>query len=206
MTKVLIINGHEPYSFSEGKLNAALTERAKDWFEAAGAETRVTNVAAGYDVETEIENHVWADLIFIQFPVNWMGLPWSLKKYQDLVLTAGMDGRICVSDGRSSSAPTENYGTGGALHGRRYALSLTFNAPREAFDRPDEYLFQGRSVDDLMWPVHMTYRFTGMEALETFAVYDVMKNPTIAEDFLRLDAHLDRALAQLKEDVGHVAA
>lgn len=205
MTKALIINGHEPYSFSEGKLNAAMTARAKARLEAAGAQVRVTTVAQGYDVETEIENHVWADLIILQFPVNWMGVPWTLKKYQDLVLTGGMDGRICVSDGRSSAAPAENYGTGGALQGRKYFLSLTFNAPREAFDTPDEYLFQGRSVDDLMWPVHMTFRFTGMTGLPTFAAYDVMKNPTIEADFVRFDAHLDAALAGLRHEANDAA-
>jgi modulator of drug activity B len=32
----------------------------------------------------------------------------------------------------------------------------------------------------------------GMEPLETFVCYDVLKNPDIDNDFLRLEAHLDR--------------
>ena len=43
----------------------------------------MTIVAEGYDVEREIENHIWANTILMQFPVNWMGVPWSFKKYMD---------------------------------------------------------------------------------------------------------------------------
>jgi modulator of drug activity B len=32
----------------------------------------------------------------------------------------------------------------------------------------------------------------GMEPLETFVCYDVLKNPDIDNDFRRLEAHLDR--------------
>jgi modulator of drug activity B len=45
-------------------------------------------------------------------------------------------------------------------------LSLTFNAPKEAFDGPDQYLFQGRSVDDLLLPMHMNFRFFGTQPLD----------------------------------------
>ena len=69
-------------------------------------------------------------------------------------------------------------------------LSLTFNAPEEAFNEPDEYLFQGKSVDDLWFPMHMNFRFFGMEPLETFACYDVMKNADAENDFNRFTAHL----------------
>lgn len=203
MANVLIINGHQPYPFSEGKLNAALTERAQDFFEERGDVVRVTRTAAQYDVETEVANHVWADLIVMQFPVNWMGVPWSFKKYQDEVYTAGMDGRLCHRDGRTSEAPKANYGNGGSLQGTRYMLSLTFNAPEEAFNDEAEYLFQGRSVDDLMMPQHMNARFFGMEAVPTFAAYDVMKNPDIDNDFARFDAHLNRVFAK---GGAHVAA
>jgi modulator of drug activity B len=40
--------------------------------------------------------------------------------------------------------------------------------PRDAFDDPDQHLFQGRSVDDLLFPMHMNFRFFGMEPIKTF--------------------------------------
>ena len=70
-------------------------------------------------------------------------------------------------------------------------LSLTFNAPKQAFDNPSEYLFQGKSVDDLMFPMHMNFRFFGIEALPTFTCFDVMKNPNIEDDFTRFEHHLN---------------
>jgi modulator of drug activity B len=69
-------------------------------------------------------------------------------------------------------------------------LSVTFNAPREAFDDESEAFFEGGSVDDLLRPVHLNGRFFAMDPLPTFAAFDVMKNPQIEADFDRFDAHL----------------
>ncbi len=73
-------------------------------------------------------------------------------------------------------------------------LSLTFNAPEEAFSDENEYLFQGKSVDDLWFPMHMNFRFFGMTPLETFACYDVMKDPQFKDDFRRFSDHLNALL------------
>lgn len=192
MSKILILNGHQPYPFSKGELNAALVDRATAFLKAAGHDVRVTRVDQGYDVEQEITNHQWADTVIMQFPVNWMGVPWSFKKYMDEVYTAGMDGRLTAGDGRVAEAPKKNYGTGGALHGTTYMLSVTLNAPAEAFDDPAEPLFEGASLDDLLRPVHLNAKFFGMSPLPTYGAFDVMKNPDVDADFARFDAHLAR--------------
>ena len=62
---------------------------------------------------------------------------------------------------------------------------------KEAFDNKDQYLFQGKSVDDLFFPMHINFRFFGMEATQTFVCHDVMKNPDIENDLKRFDAHLN---------------
>ena len=191
MQNALIINAHHPYPFSEGKLNAELVKRIEKNLSAKGFEIEHTATSEDYDIEKELERHRWADLIIIQAPLNWFSVPWPMKKYMDDVYTAGLDGTVCNTDGRVSEKPKENYGTGGTLNGRKYMLSMTFNAPEEAFDNPSEYLMQGKSVEDLMLHMHVNYRFLAMEPLPTFVCYDVMKNPTIEEDFVRLEAHLD---------------
>ncbi|WP_207005659.1 NAD(P)H-dependent oxidoreductase [Trinickia mobilis] len=190
MSKTLIINGHQPYPFSNGNLNATLLERARNFLDELGHEVRVTIVADGYEVEREIESHIWADTILMQFPVNWMGAPWSFKKYMDDVYTVGMDGRLCKGDGRVAEAPKANYGMGGALNGTCYMLSATLNAPAEAFDDPSEPFFEGTSLDDLLRPMHLNAKFFGMSPLPTFGAFDVMKNPEINADLARFDAHL----------------
>lgn len=192
MSKFLIQNGAQPYPFAPGGLNASLVERAKTWLENAGHEVRTTTVAQGYDPEQEVTSHRWADTVIMQFPVNWMGVPWSFKKYMDDVYTVGMDGRLCVGDGRSSADPKKNYGMGGRLLGTRYMLSATFNAPQEAFNDPAEPFFEGMSMDDLLRPLHLNARFFGMTPLPSFGMFDVMKAPTIEADLTRFDAHLER--------------
>ncbi|SNT26548.1 NAD(P)H-dependent oxidoreductase [Tropicimonas sediminicola] len=198
MSKILILNGHQPYPFAEGRLNATLVERARDFLEGQGHEVRVTTVADGYDADAEVGNHQWADTVIMQFPVNWMGVPWSFKKYMDDVYTAGMDGRLCAGDGRSPEAPKANYGMGGTLAGTTYMLSVTFNAPKEAFDDTSEPFFRGASVDDLLRPMHLNARFFAMQPLPTFAAFDVMKNPEIEADLARFDAHLAQVFRETR--------
>lgn len=190
MKNVLILNAHHYYPFSEGKLNAALIETADAFFKAKGYQTRVVNTQDEFDVETELENHHWADIVFLQSPINWMGMTWSFKKYMDEVYTAGMGGALCHGDGRHQDNPKANYGKGGTLNNTQYMMSLTLNAPAESFADAADF-FEGKSVDDLVFPMHMNFKFFGMQALATFACYDVMKNADIDSDFARFEKHLN---------------
>ena len=191
MNKVFIINAHEPYPFSEGRLNRTLVDMAQEHLENKGYEVQHSSLLDGYSVDEEIEKHQWADIIILQTPVNWMGVPWTFKKYMDEVYTAGMDGRLCDGDGRTRKDPAKQYGTGGTLTGKKYMISLTYNAPEAAFDNPEQRYFEGKGHDDLFWPTHLNFKFFGMSPLETFACYDVLKNPDIENDFKRFEAHLD---------------
>ena len=190
MKNVLILNAHHYYPFSEGKLNAALIEKADAFFQAKGYQTRVVNTQDEFDVETELENHQWADIVFLQSPINWMGMTWSFKKYMDEVYTAGMGGALCHGDGRHQDNPKANYGKGGTLNNTQYMMSLTLNAPAESFADATDF-FEGKSVDDLVFPMHMNFKFFGMQGLPTFACFDVMKNADIDSDFARFEKHLN---------------
>jgi modulator of drug activity B len=145
-----------------------------------------------YKVDKKIGKHHWADALILQSTCNWMGVPWTFKKYMDEVYSAGMDGRMCDGDGRTRKDPSKQYGSGGTLTGKKYMLSLTYNAPREAFNDPNQVFFGGRAVDDLFWPMHLNFKFFGMKPLETFACHDVLKNPDVENDFIRFEAHLNK--------------
>ncbi len=192
MKNILHIKAHQPYPFSEGKLNQTLTDSAISYLKEKGYQVQRTVSAEEYDVKDELEKHKWANYIILQSPVNWMGVPWSFKKYMDEVYSAGMGGDLCNGDGRTTENPKLNYGGGGTLTNTKYMLSLTFNAPEESFENQSEYLFQGKKVDDLFFPMHMNFRFFGMTALETFACFDVMKNPQIDSDLKRFSGHLNK--------------
>jgi modulator of drug activity B len=192
MKNIFIINAHEYYPFSEGKLNATLVEKAKNILQNKGYEVRLTTIQDDYDIEAEIEKHQWADAIILQTPVYWMGVPWSFKKYMDLVYTAGMAGQLCAGDGRTRQDQSKQYGTGGSLTGKKYMLSLTFNAPKDAFNDTNQWFFEGKSIDDLFLPMHLNFKFFGMKPLDSFACYDVMKNPDIESYFQSFESHINR--------------
>ncbi|MEO1031310.1 MAG: NAD(P)H-dependent oxidoreductase [Bacteroidota bacterium] len=190
MKNIFIINGHESYEFSKGQLNNSLVERLKNGLSNDRFEIKTTTMKDAYNIDDEIAKHQWADLIVVQMPVNWMATSWSFKKYQDYVYSFGMDGRLCAGDGRTRQDASKQYGTGGTLTGKKYMLSLTFNAPQNAFNDNNQWFFEGKSVDDLFWPTHLNFKFFGMEALPTFVCYDVLKNPDIENDFIRFDQHI----------------
>ncbi len=199
MKNILIIHAHNPSDFSKGELNTHMTTLIEQWFNQQGHDVEITHSAQNYDVAEELEKHQKADLVVLQTPVNWMGVPWSYKKYMDEVYTAGMGGALCLGDGRSGSEDNHMYGSSGTLKKTHYMLSLTFNAPEVAFENKDAFLFTGKSVDDLFYPMHMNFKFFGMNALPTFACFDVLKNPQIKADEARLIAHLNQhVLPKLK--------
>jgi len=191
MKKALIINAHQEYPFAKGELNKAIAKRIGEHLQRVGYAIKTTTMKDDWDADEEVDKHTWSDVVILQSPTNWMGLPWSFKKYMDEVYTAGMFGKMSQNDGRSAESPKKNYGSGGLMQDTRYMLSLTFNAPEEAFNDDNEFLFAGKSIDDLFFPQHMNFKFFGMKPLPTFACFDVMKNPNIERDFERLQKHLE---------------
>jgi len=187
MNNILIINAHQFYEgFSEGKLNQAMVEVAKETLEESGHEVKLTEIEKGYDINEEIEKHLWADLIITQSPVFWFSMPWIHKKYVDEVLTAGLvQQNMLVDDGRTRKDPDKNYGTGGKMQGKKYMLSLTWNAPEEAFDNKDQYLFEGKSIDDVFIGNTANYKFCGVEILPSFSCMNVVKDPSFEDDVSR---------------------
>lgn len=188
MKRILIINGVEPYSYAPGQLNATFVDIARDYFESNGCEVKETKVCEEYDVDAEVDKIKEADLVLIQFPLQWFNVSWSFKKYMDIVLNAGQ-GKLAGSDGRHRNNPKEGYGTGGLLTGK-YMLSVTMNAPIEAFGNVSETFFNGITPDQMLAPVHLTFRFIGLTPVSSFFCCDVMKNPTIPEDIERYKEHL----------------
>jgi modulator of drug activity B len=189
MKKALIINAHQEYPFAKGELNQEIARRIGECLKSVGYEIKTTTMKDDWNADEEVDKHTWADVVILQSPTNWMGLPWSFKKYMDEVYTAGMFGKMSQNDGRTAKAPKKNYGGGGLLKNAKYMLSLTFNAPEESFNDFDDF-FEGRTIDDLFFPQHMNFKFFGMQKLPTFACFDVMKNGDIENDFRRLETHL----------------
>ncbi|GKW08248.1 NAD(P)H-dependent oxidoreductase [Pectobacterium carotovorum] len=189
MQNILLINAGKSFAHSKGELNHTLTDAAASFLRDKGHDVRVTVVDNGYDIEQEIQNYLWADTIIYQMPGWWMDTPWILKKYIDEVFTAG-HGSLYASDGRSRSDVSKKYGSGGLLQGRKYMLSLTWNAPLEAFEDPEQF-FHGAGVDGVYLPFHKANQFIGLSPLPTFICNDVMKAPDVPTYLANYRQHLD---------------
>jgi NAD(P)H dehydrogenase (quinone) len=137
---------------------------------------------AGCDVEAEQAKLCRADLVVLQFPLWWYGMPAILKGWVDRVLQSGFAFDVIdPTTGRS-----RKYGDGG-LVGRRALAVVT------AGDRPGSLEPRGisGSIEDVLWPLlHGTFWYTGMEALRPHLVAQAR------------DVGPDR-LAEIEADLAH---
>ncbi|ULT23194.1 NAD(P)H-dependent oxidoreductase [Sphingobacterium sp. E70] len=137
---IFIINGGQEFAHSGGSFNTTITNWTAQTLVKNGFEIRVTNVNDEFDAMVEAENFKWADIIVYHFPVWWFQVPNRLKLYIDEVFTAGHNNGIYRSDGRSRKNPAINYGTGGLMHGKKYFVTSSWNAPDTAFTMEGEFL------------------------------------------------------------------
>lgn len=193
MTKIFIINGGQKFGHSGGRFNETIAQETLNFFQDnADFEVRTTDINQDYNPAEEVGKFVWADVIIYHTPVWWFQLPHGFKKYIDVVFTGGHASGIYNSDGRSSKNPAINYGTGGTLHGRKYMLTTSWNAPKEAFTLPGEF-FSERSVDDgPLFGFHRMNAFTGMTPLETMHFHDIEKNADVPRDMELYREHLTK--------------
>ncbi|AZB42447.1 flavodoxin family protein [Bacillus sp. FJAT-42376] len=179
MKKILIVNGHEYYSKSKGKLNSTLFQTMRETLNERFS-LKETTVQMGYDVQEEIKKWEWADAVIFQTPIYWFSIPGLFKHYIDQVY---MDNIFFKGSDR--------YGQGGQFTEKHYMFSVTWNAPETAFNREDDF-FEGKSVDEALFHLHKMQQFIGMKQLPTFACYNVVKNPDAEKAVAELREHLNR--------------
>lgn len=111
----------------------------------------------GADVAAEQAKLCAADLVVLQFPLWWYGMPAIMKGWIDRIFEAGY--AYDVIDPETGRA--RKYGDGG-LVGRRALTVVT------AGDRPGTLDTRGisGSIEDVLWTtLHGTFWYTGMAAL-----------------------------------------
>lgn len=197
MKNIFVINGGQIFGHSGGRFNKTLLDATVKYFEEQpGFEIRSTDVNDDYDPKQEVENYKWADVIIYHTPIWWFQLPHGFKKYIDEVFTEGYQNGIYRSDGRNAANPAINYGTGGLMHGKKYMLTTSWNAPTTAFTLPGEF-FNEHSVDEgPLFGFHRMNAFTGMEPLPGIHFHDVEKNADIPKDLQRYHLHLNNLFIQ----------
>ncbi|MBU2906373.1 NAD(P)H-dependent oxidoreductase [Arenibacter algicola] len=180
MKNIFIINGSHPFAHSGGRFYETLFTNTISFFDKLEEfEVKFTQVGENYNVKKEVEKFKWADLVIYHTPIWWFQIPFGFKKYIDEVFTEGHQNGIYASDGRSRKNPNINYGTGGLMHGKKYILTTSWNAPKTAFTLENEF-FNQKSVDEgAMFGFHRMNAFTGMELLATHHFHDMEKNADV---------------------------
>lgn len=138
MSNILIVNGAKSFNFAKGDLNELYVQTAQELLTLEGHNVTVTKADSNYIIEEEIQKILDNDVLIYQMPGWWMGEPWTVKKWMDEVFTIGQ-GKLYANDGRTRSDESHKYGSGGLLQDKKYMLSLTWNAPLEAFNDPLQF-------------------------------------------------------------------
>lgn len=115
------------------------------------------------DVVEEQRKLLAADLVILQFPLWWFGMPAIMKGWIDRVWAYGL------AYGRHGQGNRFRYGEGG-LAGRRAMVSVTTGGPTA------DYSPRGINgpIDQLLFPItHGTLFYPGMSVLKTHAVHGV---------------------------------
>ncbi|KEA45484.1 NADPH quinone reductase MdaB [Campylobacter mucosalis] len=185
--KILLINGGKKFANAEGRLNQTLHDVAKSELTSMGYDIKETIIDSGYDIEAEVDKFLWMDVVIWQMPGWWMGEPWIVKKYVDEVFMAGY-GKLFANDGRHKTDPGKDYGTG-CLLDKKHMLSVTWNAPIQAFTDKKEF-FEGVGVDGVYLHFRKANEFLGIKALPTYICNDVIKMPNVAKFIDDYKAHL----------------
>jgi NAD(P)H dehydrogenase (quinone) len=109
------------------------------------------------EVSQEIERLLWSDLLIVQFPLWWFGVPAILKGWMD---------RVFVYGGMYSSK--RRFETG-VCRGKRVLICATTGSS-EADCSPT-----GREGDTrlILWPTLYSFRYIGFDVLEPFLLYGV---------------------------------
>ena len=123
------------------------------------AEERHASAHDGFapDLQAEMDKLAWCDVLVLQFPIWWLGLPAILKGWIDRVFAVG-----------------RAYGGGlwfdrGRLSGKRAMLSVTMGGPEGAYTDDGMY---GASAKSILHPInHGTLGFVGFCVVEPFIVY-----------------------------------
>lgn len=200
MTKIFIINGGQKFGHSGGRFNETIATTTANFFSALSEfEVKTTNINDNYDPKEEVAKYVWADVVIYHTPIWWFQLPHGFKKYIDVVFTAGHKNGIYINDGRKADNPARNYGTGGMLQGRKYMVTSSWNAPKEAFTLPNEF-FMETSVDDgPLFGFHRMNAFIGMERMKGMHFHDIEKKANVVRDLELYQSHLQNTF--LKENI-----
>ncbi|MBQ9419586.1 MAG: NAD(P)H-dependent oxidoreductase [Synergistaceae bacterium] len=184
MSKILVVSGHTDLK-NNSFANKIILERLSEIMpEAEYLYLDSEYPDFKFDVEKEQNRLRAADVIVMQFPFFWYGVPCIMHKWQEDVFVHGF-----------------SHGSKGkALVGKKLLISFTSGAPEEMYQTGG---IQGHPIEDFLVPLEQFAKACGMEwcgfvysgGLSYASRHDDEKLKQMKEKAL---AHADRVLAKIK--------
>ncbi|WAR00311.1 NQO1-like protein [Mya arenaria] len=156
---VLIVYAHqEPKSFNGALRDVAVSTLEEDGhddpehfnFQKELSHAAETGKLAD-DLDMEIKKILQADLIILQFPMYWLGLPAILKGW----LEKCFPDRVCYD------AAKMKWFDHGLFVNKKLILSFTTGGSASYFSNTGVF----GDMDVLLWPIHNSLRVTGLQVL-----------------------------------------
>ena len=108
------------------------------------------------DLQAEMRKLAACDVLVLQFPIWWLGMPAILKGWVDRVFAVG----VAYGGGR--------YFRTGVMKGKRAMCVVTVGGSPQAYDGTGHYA----SIETVLYPIHRgILEFTGFEVLPPFVAY-----------------------------------
>jgi len=143
------------------------------------------------DVRREIARLERADLVILQFPMWWHGLPAMLKGWYDRVF---VNGALYTSRMRYDR---------GYFRGKRAMCSFTSGAPQDAFGPAS----RGGDLDAMLYPIQYSLYYMGFDVLAPFHADAIQGHGYSYQDAEAFERHLAahkaawaRRLAAIEDD------
>jgi NAD(P)H dehydrogenase (quinone) len=129
------------------------------------------------EVAREAERILWADLVILQFPLWWFGLPAILKGWMD---------RVFVYGGLYSGSRRHDRGP---CRGKRVLMCVTTGSSETACSH------DGREGDTrmILWPAQYALRYIGFTVLQPTILYGVRSDLEGADAELQHRSLIERA-------------
>lgn len=145
---------------SPQSLNAAILRHALSVLEDNGSNVVLSNLyTEPFVAAAELKKIADADHIILQFPLWWFSTPAIMKDWIDRVLVKG----FAYDTGKTFAD--------GLLRGKTASLTITAQSPESAYQRNG---IHGATLQEFLLPIHHALRFTGIETLEPFVVYEAV--------------------------------
>ena len=147
MKNVLIVSGHTDLK-NDSVANKQIIEDLKDLL--PDAETSILDeLYPDYkiDIEKEQEKLEKSDIIVLQFPLFWYGMPSIMKKWMEDTFKHGWS----------------HGSTGDKLQGKKLIASFTAGAPEEAYQKDG---LMGYEIEDYLPAIKSMCGLCGMEFLD----------------------------------------